>query len=323
MTFWEFLKAGVFNTSFVSMLLRISTPIMFGAFGAMLFDKAGIMNIGLEGVMLFSALSGVIFSSLMQSALCGVLGAILCGVLLSLFFGYCVMKLKTPGNLCALALNMLATGGTIFLLYWITGEKGSSAALQSISVPTVEIPFIKDIPVLGPILSGHNILTYLAFLCAIVVSVLIFHTPIGTRMRAVGENAEAASSVGINVHRVRYLALVLSGVMIGLGGAFMSMGYMNWFVRDMTAGRGYIAIAAEATGQGTPIGTFLSAMLFALMESLSNALQIMSVPSELLRMIPYAATLIALTAYGIATTRRIKRDTKYQQRLKKRRMTRL
>ena len=307
MTIWEFITETIFTTNFASMLLRISTPILFGAFGALLFDKAGIMNIGLEGVMLFSALAGVIVSSLFQSSLLGVCGAVCCGVLLSLFFGYCVMRLKTPGNLCALALNMFATGGTIFLLYWITGEKGSSSALQSVSVASIEIPFLQDIPVLGPILSGHNILTYMALICAVLVAILVFHTPIGLRIRAVGENPDAASSVGIDVCRIRYLALGLSGAMIGMGGAYMSMGYMNWFVRDMTAGRGYIALAAEATGQGTPIGTFLSSLLFALMESLSNALQVMSVPGELLKMIPYGATLIALTAYGIVTTRRVKK----------------
>ena len=307
MTIWEFITETIFTTNFASMLLRISTPILFGAFGALLFDKAGIMNIGLEGVMLFSALAGVIVSSLFQSSLLGVCGAVCCGVLLSLFFGYCVMRLKTPGNLCALALNMFATGGTIFLLYWITGEKGSSSALQSVSVASIEILFLQDIPVLGPILSGHNILTYMALICAVLVAILVFHTPIGLRIRAVGENPDAASSVGIDVCRIRYLALGLSGAMIGMGGAYMSMGYMNWFVRDMTAGRGYIALAAEATGQGTPIGTFLSSLLFALMESLSNALQVMSVPGELLKMIPYGATLIALTAYGIVTTRRVKK----------------
>lgn len=307
MTFYEFITEVILTPSFASMLLRISTPILFGAFGALLFDKAGVMNIGLEGVMLFSALAGVIASSVFQSSFLGVCGAICCGVLLSIFFGYCVMRLKTPGNLCALALNMFATGGTIFLLYWITGEKGSSSALPSISVPSVEIPVFKDIPVLGEILSGHNILTYLALICAVIVSILVFHTPIGLRIRAVGENPDAASSVGINVCNIRYLALGLSGAMIGMGGAYMSMGYMNWFVRDMTAGRGYIALAAEATGQGTPIGTFLSSMLFALMESLSNALQVMQVPGELLKMIPYAATLIALTSYGIVMTHRVKK----------------
>lgn len=303
----SFFMEVVFTTNFASMLLRISTPILFAAFGALIFDRAGIMNIGLEGVMLFSALAGVLCSAWSGSAMIGVSGAVGCGVLMSLFFGYCVLKLKTPGNLCALALNMLATGGTVFLLYCVTGEKGSTASLQSQSVISVELPIIKDIPILGPILSGHNLLTYAALISAVVVAILVFRTPLGLRMRAVGENPDAASSVGVNVHRIKYIALALSGVLVGLSGAYMSMGYMNWFVRDMTAGRGYIALAAEATGRGTPLGTFLSSLLFALMESLSNAMQYLQVPSELLRMIPYGATLIALSAYAVVTTRRVKR----------------
>lgn len=307
MTLASFFMDVVFTTNFASMLLRISTPILFASFGALIFDRAGIMNIGLEGVMLFSALAGVLCSAWADSALVGVLGAVACGVLLSLFFGYCVLKLDTPGNLCALALNMLATGGTVFALYCITGEKGSTASLQSRSVISVDLPLIKDIPVLGPILSGHNLLTYLALISAVAVAILVFRTPLGLRMRAVGENPDAASSVGINVRRIKYTALALSGALIGLSGAYMSMGYMNWFVRDMTAGRGYIALAAEATGRGTPLGTFLSSLLFALMESLSNAMQYLQVPSELLRMIPYAATLVALSTYSIVTTRRVRR----------------
>lgn len=311
MNVFTFFTQVVFTTNFASMLLRISTPILFAAFGALIFARAGIRNIGLEGVMLFSSLSGVLASAWSGSAFVGILGAVICGVLISLLFGYCVLKLKTPANLCSLALNMLAAGGTIFLLYVCTGEKGSSVSLKSQSVPRIDIPLLQDIPVLGPILSGHNLLTYLAFAAAILVSILVFKTPLGLRMRAVGENPDAASSVGVNVHKIKYIALALSGVLAGLAGGFMSMGYMNWFVRDMTAGRGFIALAAMETGRATPIGTFLSSMLFALMESMSNALQLLNVPSELLRMIPYASTLLSLTIFAIVTASRAKKATQH------------
>ena len=303
----EFFTEVLFTANFASMLLRIATPILLAAYGALIFDHTGIRNIGLEGVMLFSALTGVLFSAWLQSAFWGVLGAIATGVLLSLLFGYCVLKLKAPENLCSMALNMLAAGGTIFILYVCVGEKGASVTLPSKTIPNIDIPLIKDIPVVGTILSGHNLLTYISLLAAVVVSVMMFHTPLGLRMRAVGENPDAASSVGIKVDNMKYLALGLSGVLAGLAGAFMSMGYMTWFVRDMTAGRGFIAIAAEATGRGTPWGTFLSSLLFALMESLSNALQPLHVPSELLRMIPYGTTLISIMVFAIVTSRRSKR----------------
>jgi simple sugar transport system permease protein len=220
----EFLTEVVFTSNFAGMLLRIATPIIFGAYGALIFDRAGINNIGIEGVMLFSALGGVLVSAWTQSTFWGVLGAVTVGVLLSLLFGYCVLKLKAPGNLSSMALNMLGDGGTVFLLYVFAGEKGASVSLPSKSVPVIELPVIKDIPVLGPILSGNNILTYIALISAVAVSIMMFHTPLGLRMRAVGESPDAASSVGIKVHNVKYLALALSGVLIGLGGAFMSMG---------------------------------------------------------------------------------------------------
>ena len=248
----------IFTTDFAFMVFRVTTPILFTALGAMISRRAGIMNISLEGMMLVGALFGVIGSTYTQNALIGVLCAVAASLLLSLVFAYFVLKLKSDLILTGIALNLMASGGTVFLLSILCGDKGVSTSMASKVVPSVEIPLIKSIPVLGKILSGHNILTYVALLSVIVVYVLINKSPLGLRIRSVGENPDAAESVGISVVKTRFIALMITGILSGLGGAFMSMGYVSWFARDMAAGRGYIALAAQNLGNATPIGTCLA-----------------------------------------------------------------
>ena len=186
----------------------------------------------------------------------------------------------------------------MFLLSVICGDKGVSTSMASKVVPSVEIPLIKDIPILGEILSGHNVLTYVALLSVVVVYVLVNKSPLGLRIRSVGENPDAAESVGISVVKTRFIALMITGILSGLGGAFMSMGYVSWFARDMAAGRGYIALAAQNLGNATPIGTCLASFLFGIADALSSSLQILSVPAEFIQMIPYVTTVIGLIVYA-------------------------
>ena len=171
--------------------------------------------------------------------------------------------------LSAIALNLFASGGTIFLLFLFTGDKGSTSALKSLVFPSVDIPLLKSIPILGEILSGHNVLTYLALLSSLLFYVLIFKTPLGLRIRAVGQNPDAAESVGINVNRVRMAVLLLSGLAAALGGLYLSMGYVSWFSRDMTAGRGFIAVAAATLGGDLPLGALAASLFFALVSVLA------------------------------------------------------
>ena len=288
----------IFTTEFAFMVFRVTTPILFTALGAMISRRAGIMNISLEGMMLVGALFGVIGSTYSQSALVGVLCAVVASLLLSLVFAYFVLKLKSDLILTGIALNLMASGGTVFLLSVICGDKGVSTSMASKVVPSVEIPLIKDIPILGEILSGHNVLTYVALLSVVVVYVLVNKSPLGLRIRSVGENPDAAESVGISVVKTRFIALMITGILSGLGGAFMSMGYVSWFARDMAAGRGYIALAAQNLGNATPIGTCLASFLFGIADALSSSLQILSVPAEFIQMIPYVTTVIGLIVYA-------------------------
>lgn len=289
----------IFTTSFGFSILRVTTPILFAAMGAVVADRAGVNNMGLEGIMLSSALASVLFSYYSGSVFVGVLGAILIGVLLALLMAYFSLNLKTNLTLTGIALNLMASGGTIFVLYMLTGQKGTSDALPSGMVPSIDLPLIKDIPVVGAIFSGHNLLTYLAFLSVLFMWIFLYKTKLGLRIRSVGENPNAAASVGISVNKVRYIALLMSGLLAGLGGAFMSMGYVNFFSKDMTAARGFIALAAKAMGRATPIGTMLSSILFGVADSLSNNLQILRIPPEFIKMLPYLATILGLIFYAL------------------------
>ena len=288
-------------------MLRVSTPILFAALGALISDKAGVINIALEGIMLMSALTGVIFSAITGSAFFGLLMAVIVGGLVGLSLGYFSLNLKTNVILAAVAINLIAIGGTVFILYLVAGDKGISSSLASKVLPKIDIPLLKSIPGIGPIFSGHNVLTYLAFLSVLFIWFFLYKTPLGLRIRAVGENEHAADSVGISVIKTRYIALTISGILAGFGGAYMSMGYVSWFSRDMTAGRGFIALAAEAMGGATPIGCMLTSLLFGFFDALSNSLQLLKIPYEFVSMLPYAATVVGLVIYTIRKTEKIRR----------------
>lgn len=306
----EGLFSTVFSTDFVYMWIRVATPIILASLGAAICNKAGVVNLGLEGIMLTSALFGVLGGALGGNLFWGIVSGLGIALVLSFVFAYFHLNLRANNVLCGTALNTFASGITVFLLELFTNEKGSSASLKSFSFPTVDIPVIKNIPILGEIISGHNLLTYIALLMVIVVYFLLYKTPLGLRIQSVGENPHAATSVGVNVRRVRYIAILLCGLLSGLGGMYLSMGYLNLFTRDMVAGRGFISLAACAMGQNSPVGAFFSSMVFALFDGLSNILQIMRIPSEFVQMLPYVATIVGLTVYSIQKIQAEKRKSR-------------
>jgi simple sugar transport system permease protein len=173
-------------------------------------------------------------------------------------------------------------------------------------LPTVELPFFRDVPILGA-LSGQSVLTYVAFICVILIFVLFYKTPLGLNIRAVGENRDAADSVGLSVHRICYAALAISGVLAGLGGAYMSMYYSMGFNANMVAGRGFIALAAQAMGRGEPPGIMLSSLLFGAADALRNNMEGTGLPSQIVATIPYVITVLGLSLYTWSTIRKAKR----------------
>lgn len=295
--------SAILSSSFVFSIIRVSTPLIFGAMAALVCNRGGMLHIAFEGVMLTAAFFGMLGSALSQNVLVGLVCAIAGGVLISLMMGYFNLILNSNRVLTGIALNTFASAGTIFALYLLVQDKGTSNSLPSLTVPMVNIPVIQDIPVLGAIVSGHNVLTYVSFLCVVLVYFLIFRTPLGLRIRSVGENPDAASSVGINVTKIRFMTLAISGVIASLGGAYMSMGYLSWFARDMMAGRGFMAIAAQNLGGAAPIPTLLAALGFGAVNALANVLQTLNMPSEIIQSVPYVATLIGLGFFGYTEQR--------------------
>jgi len=307
---WSQLFETIFKAEFLFSIIRITAPILFAALGAVVASKAGVFNIGLEGIMMISALFGVLFSYWTQSWVVGVLAAMLVGVLLGLMMGFFALKLKTDIILAGIAVNMLGAGGTIFLLYMFTGMRGNTGSLVSpnILIPTVNIPLIKGIPILGDVLSGHSVLTYVAFLLVWLIWLLLYRTPVGLNIRAVGENPNAASSVGVSVKKIQYIALALSGALAGFGGAFMSMYYSQGWNSGMVAGRGFIALAAQAMGRGEPIGAMFSSLLFGLAQALRTKVSgLQGVSSYLVSLIPYLVTILGLVIYAASTIKRVKK----------------
>ncbi len=254
--------------------------------------------------MLFSALFGVIFSAMSGNWAVGLLLTMAAGGIIGLLLAFFVLNLKTDEILAAIAINLMATGGTVLLMLAVSGDRGSSTSIASQSVPRLVIPLVDRIPFLGQILSGQNGMTYLALLAVAVMHLFLYKTPLGLKIRAVGENKNAAESVGISARKIQYIALILSGVLASMGGFFLSGGYMNMFTKDMSAGKGYIALAASAMGGDTPVGACLVSLLFGAAQALANMMQLTDIPHELIQMVPYLTTLVGLGIYSYAGLKR-------------------
>lgn len=298
----------VFSAAYVASAIRLATPILLAALGAIFTDRAGIMNLNLEGTMLAAALGAVLGSYYTGANVwVGLIVGIAVGAGISAIFAYVGIYLKANMVLAATALNLTVNGFTIYLLYTVAGEKGTSVNMKSGKLPQINIPVIKDIPVLGEIVSGHGMLTYVCVIAIFVASFILFKTAIGLRIRAVGESPEAAESVGINVKIIQFWAVVICGTFASLGGIHLSMSYLSWFQREMTAGRGYIALAAMTLGNSTPIGTMIAAFLFGMAEALGNVLQALKFPPQFVLCLPYVATLIGLVVIAIRKQAKIKK----------------
>ena len=289
--------------------LRMGTPIALTALGGLTSERSGVVNIGLEGIMLASAFGAVLGSYLTGNPWIGVLTAMFVGVLISAI--HSVISITWGGNqsVSSMALVLLATGFSGVGLKAVFGQQGSSP-----QVPSLEhTPMLSSIPVVGGFLSDLSPCVYIAFLALIVIHCMFKYTPLGLRIITVGENPKAAETAGLSVHKIRYFSVILSGVLGGLGGAFLSLGQMNLFQEGMVAGRGYLALGAVTMGRWTPIGAFASSMFFGLFSAVQLYVQTIPgnpVPSEFIQMIPYLASLLVLavslkknsSAVGIAAS---------------------
>jgi simple sugar transport system permease protein len=298
---------AILSPEFLNAALRATTPILFAALASAVASKAGIVNMALEGIMLFSALFGVLFSAAFQSGWLGLLATMAMGGIIGFMLAFFVLKLKTDEILAAIAINLIANGATVLILLAVSGDRGVSSSVASVPLPKINMPIIENIPYFGTVISDQNVLTYISLIMVAAVHLFLYRTPLGLRIRAVGENKNAAESVGISSKKVQYIALILSGVFASMGGFFLSGGYMTNFTTGMSAGRGFIALAASSMGGNTPVGSFLVSLLFGAASALSNILQLGNWPRELIQMIPYATTILGL---GIYSYRRMKKREK-------------
>jgi general nucleoside transport system permease protein len=310
----EVVLRSIFTAAFVATIIRVATPLILPALGGLVSELAGVLNIALEGIMLGAAFTGVAVSAYAPDWLpgwpgwifpwLGVLAGIGVGLLLAWLIALFHLELGADLILTALAVNILAQGGTVFTMFALTGDKGSTSTLASPAIPNVVIPFVNQIPIVGQLLNaenltGYNAMTYAAFLLTFLVWLFLYRMPLGAHLRAVGENPEAAASVGINVKRVRYLALLISGFCAALGGLNLSMGYLTIFQTNMTAGRGFIALAVVYLGNRNPVGVLLAALFFGAASALGAQLGTLNVPSQLIEIIPAVLTIAALVIYNL------------------------
>jgi len=275
-----------------------ATPILLAALGGTLTYYAGIFNIAMEGMMLGGAFFAVLGSYYFQSWGMGILAAILGSLLMALIFILFSVVLKTDEFVTGIGLNLFALGATTYLLRQIFQVKGAFSGPGIVSIPKMNIPILKDIPFLGEILSGQNLIVYLALLATVVISYLVFKTPFGLRLRAAGYNAACLDTSGVRTSRIRVWSLLLCGVLCGLAGAYLSLGYVTLFSENMSAGRGWISLAAIILVNGSPWGIAIISLLFGFSDGFGLLLQ-QYIPSQFASMAPYVATLVALYVYSV------------------------
>ena len=292
------------SENFWFMVLRCLTPILFATLATLVANTSGFYFLGIEGCMTVAALFGVLGSGFTGSLIVGMLCGLVSGVLYSLLLGYFVMQLKANTIITGIALNLAAAGGSEFLLYTLTGDKNASNSLNSAAFPTLSIPVLRDIPVVGNVLSGHNILTYASLAAAILLFIMLRYTSFGIKVRSVGEMPAAAESVGIKVNRVRYQALLISGVLAAFGGMYLSMGYINRVTTGMVAGRGYISLATQAMAGGNSLIGIVSSFLYAFGNSIAIQLQNLGLDPYLITIIPYFFIIVFYVVFSLLQLRR-------------------
>lgn len=288
------LVTSTFLIGVLAASLRLATPILLAALGEIFVERAGILNLGVEGTMLMGALSGFLGAYWTGSLWAGVLAGMATGMLFGLLMGFMSITVKANQVVAGLGITILGSGLSTLLFRLAFGLRTAPPTLDIF--PTVPIPLLSRIPWIGPILFQHNALVYLSLILVPIASLVLYRTHFGLKVRAVGESPDAADSRGIRVGLIRYLCLMLGGAMAGLGGSYLVLGSLGLFWTQMTAGRGFIAIAVVVFSKWDPARALLGAWVFGLASAVQISLQTLSVPipSEILLMLPYVITIVVL-----------------------------
>ena len=283
-------------TGMLSSTVVRATPIVLAALCGVISERSAVINIGIEGIMLMAAQTAVITATVSGNLYVGLFFAIVMGGLVAALHAYLVIRFKVDQTVSSVAINIFGAGATAFISSRFMQRAGDMLN-NSGTFPIISIPVLSKIPVLGPVLFENNLIVYLTIVLVIAMHILLYYTPWGLRTRAVGEHPKAADTLGINVYLMRYVNVILGGMIAGLGGAYFTIGSVGRFDEAMTAGKGFIGLAAMIFGNWNPIGAYTSSLIFGFADSLQVKLQILRIPipSEFLLMAPYIVTMIILT----------------------------
>ncbi len=276
--------------------IRFATPLVFAALGGMFSERSGVVNIGLEGLMLMGAFAGVVGTFLSGSVWVGLLFAVGAGLLFALIHAVMCVTFEADQIISGTAINLLALGGTAFLMVIVFGQGGTSPSVDKFD--PIAIPLLSGIPIIGSALFDQSLLVYLMYAMVPIAFFVLFKTPFGLRLRATGEVPEAVDTAGVSVARMRYYGVALSGILAALGGAYLSMSLLSSFTEGMTAGRGFIALAALIFGRWHPVGAFGASLLFGFGLALTIRVPPEAIPNEFIQMIPYVLTIVVLAGFG-------------------------
>lgn len=272
--------------------IRMSIPLGYASIAGAISEFSGIVALGLEGFMTIGAFSGVLGAYYFGNAWIGVLTAGAVGALYALIFGVFCIKYQSNQVVAGVGMNIIAEGLVYVLMIGIFGSKGKSEMVDSLSV--IHIPVIKDIPVLNVLLSGYSGLAYLLAAVAVLSWVVIYKMPVGIRLRATGINDKVVDSLGLRSNLIKYISVMVCGALSALGGVFLSLSQLNFYSKDMVAGRGYIALAIFVFAKKNPMYCVWISVLFGLTETIQLRMQAFPIPTQFLSMIPYLCTLLML-----------------------------
>lgn len=290
------------NLTIFVIVLRMTVPILLSALGGLITDLAGVVNIGLEGQMLISAFTSIAVAGATGNWMVGVLAGIAAAMFISFLMGVFSLNLGVDIIITGFVVNAFGSSMTIFLMGLLFDTVGNYSPENLSKIPTVYIPFIKDIPYIGTLFSGHSLFVWVSLVAVLFVYYLLYRTAYGSHLRAVGESPAAANSLGISVMRIKYSALLWSGVFTGLAGAYFSIGMTSMFVKDMTAGTGFLALAVVMFGNRKPMGILIGSIIFGFASAIAIIVETIPnspVPSQFIKMIPYVVTVLALVIYAL------------------------
>jgi simple sugar transport system permease protein len=297
MTFFHDVLALMGTTGLWHSSLAYAALLLMPALGGVISERSGVVNIAMEGMMLTGAFFAVVFDLQFHNMGIAVLAAMFTGGLMATIHAVVSIRYRADQIVSGVAINIFAGGLTVFLLNRFFGLYGASSVPPHDLIPNISIPLLQSIPFIGPIFFQQNLMVYVAIILLVVTQVMLFRSRLGLRLRSVGEHPQAADTAGINVYVLRYGAVITSGLLSGLAGAFLSIGLSNTFVQNMTDGRGYIALAAMIFGRWTPIGAFIATLIFGFGQAIYDANSSIHVSQYLLSMTPYILTLVVLVAF--------------------------